>query len=205
MVSLSLVARFLKFDVVRSFAFIFWWFFFKIIQRISTFVSYFSFAGFITLKYCILSYSLQVNLSVEAALPQPSMLPLCIRWDLAVEPDSQMVPRLPGLLRKMFSHLTTLPLPTKGKDNFFHFQWSRIFHPVSDNQYIFGLVIVYFCLQYFNTCLVLVFGVVLRQFWKDWYWNTGLTWHKHLSIGMNSQNLRGVGAHFCKQGLALVG
>lgn len=94
MVSWSLLAGFLKFHIVSSFVFIFLVPFFKQFSFSSIFVSYFSFAGYITLKYCILSYSVQVNLSVEAALPKPSMLPLCIIWDLAVGPDSQVVLRL---------------------------------------------------------------------------------------------------------------
>lgn len=65
-------------------------------------------------------------------------------------------PQAPGLLRKMFSHLTTLLLPPKGKDNFCHFQCSRIVHAVAENQCIFRLLIVYFFLWYFNICFVLV-------------------------------------------------
>lgn len=49
-------------------------------------------------------------------------------------------------LRKVLSHLTTLPLAAKEKDNFcfqLHLQWSRIVHPGSENQCIFKLLVVY--------------------------------------------------------------
>lgn len=102
MVSWSFLAGFSKSDIVRSFAFIFLVPFFKQFRFSGIFVSYFSLAGYITLKYCILSYSLQENLSMEAALPLPSMLPLCILWDLAVGPDSQMVLRLQDSQKNVF-------------------------------------------------------------------------------------------------------
>lgn len=88
---------------------------------------------------------LQAHLPVQTALPQPWVLPCaCLGSGCRIRlPDG---PQAVESLRKVLSHLTTLPVPAKGKDNFcfqFHFQWSRIVHPAAENHCIFRFLVIY--------------------------------------------------------------